>query len=80
MDLDGSGTVLVDGIPLDESSYLAYPQTYSYDLSFPQTVPEGCVFVLGDNREFSTDSRSSDLGMIDVRYVIGKVLFSFGGN
>ena len=34
---------------------LRTPQTYSYDLSFPQTVPEGCVFVLGDNREFSTD-------------------------
>lgn len=80
VDLDDSGAVLVDGVPLDESSYLDYPQTYSYDLSFPQTVPEGCVFVLGDNREFSTDSRSSDLGMIDARYVIGKVLFSFGGN
>lgn len=79
VDFDAFGTVLVDGQPLDESAYLSDAATYSYDIEFPQTVPEGCVFVLGDNRGASTDSRSSDLGMVDARYVIGKVQLSFGG-
>ena len=79
VDFDAFGTVLVDGQPLDESAYLSDAATYSYDFEFPQTVPEGCVFVLGDNRGASTDSRSSDLGMVDARYVIGKVQLSFGG-
>lgn len=40
-------------------------------------VPEGCIFVMGDNRNGSTDSRVAELGMIDTRYVIGKVLLVF---
>ena len=43
-------------------------------MDFPQTVPEGCIFVMGDNRNHSTDSRCEALGMVDTRYVIGKVL------
>lgn len=45
-------------------------------LSFPQTVPEGCVFVLGDNRQNSTDSRFVEVGMIDRRNILGKVIFN----
>lgn len=45
-------------------------------LEFPQTVPEGCVFVLGDNRGHSTDSRFQSVGMVDQRNILGKVVFN----
>ncbi|MBW7574020.1 signal peptidase I [Caproiciproducens sp. AGMB10547] len=69
-----TGTVSVNGVALDESAYIKNGITKNqYDLSFPQTVPKGRVFLLGDNRKFSDDSRSSDVGMVDKRYIIGKV-------
>lgn len=83
----GKNTVTVDGEVLDES-YLnfEYDRTYGddfmdvrYDLD-PQyvnqtfVVPEGCIFVCGDNRNHSGDSRVAELGMVDERYVIGGVM------
>ena len=44
-------------------------------MEFLQTVPEGCVFLLGDNRNESLDSRSSAVGMVDTRYIMGRALF-----
>ncbi len=44
---------------------------------FPQQVKEGCIFVMGDNRDNSTDSRSSAIGQIDKREVLGKAIFLF---
>ena len=70
------GEVYVDGVLLEED-YINAP-TYNsfgnYGLEYPVTVPEGCIFVLGDNRNDSTDSRFALVGMIDTRCVIGKVL------
>lgn len=71
-----AGTVTVDGELLQEP-YIREPAHRFYDVTFPQTVPEGCIFVMGDNRNYSLDSRASDIGMIDTRYVLGKVLFRF---
>ena len=70
------GIVYVDGVALDEP-YVKTPTNLKYDIDFPVTVKEGCVFVLGDNRNVSLDSRSSQIGkdgMIDTRYILGHVV------
>ena len=69
-----TGEVFVDGELLHED-YIADPTTNPEDVSFPVTVPQDCLFVMGDNRLHSTDSRSSAIGMLDERYIIGKVKF-----
>lgn len=65
--------VFVNGIKLDEP-YIAEPTAVNYDVEFPITVEEGKLFVMGDNRNVSLDSRSTKIGMIDERYVLGKAL------
>lgn len=69
-----TGEVSVDGKVLQED-YIAESTTNREDMTFPITVPEGKLFVLGDNRRHSTDSRSSLIGLLDERYIIGKVKF-----
>ena len=75
VDIDfAAGNVYVDGELLEED-YINEPTYVEEGTEFPLTVPEGSIFVMGDNRNHSSDSRSSDLGTVDTRYVIGKEVF-----
>ncbi len=72
------GIVYVDGNALDEP-YAKTPTNLHYDVEFPITVDENCVFLLGDNRNDSLDSRATWIGddgtgLVDKRYILGKVL------
>lgn len=68
-----TGDVYVDDQKLEEP-YISSPTTVSEGVDFPVTVPEGKVFVMGDNRQDSLDSRSEKIGMIDTRYILGKAV------
>ena len=69
-----AGIVYVDGQALEED--YTYTATYESDgVAFPLVVPEGCIFVMGDNRNRSRDSRYPDIGFIDEREVLGKAFF-----
>ena len=75
VDIDFSeGVVYVDGEALEED-YIREPTYTAEGTEFPLTVPEGSIFVMGDNRNGSSDSRDYRLGTVDTRYVIGKAAF-----
>lgn len=71
-----TSTVTVDGVELDEpyiNEWMGYPLDVEMTIS-DVVVPEGSIFVMGDNRNHSSDSRHQRLGTVDERYVLGKVL------
>ncbi len=77
---DGIGHVYVNGVLKNEGyirEYISESSPINDPISFPAFVPDGCIFVLGDNRNDSLDSRSGligEEGMIDTRYVLGKAV------
>ncbi len=76
IDIDyNTNSVYVDGMKLDEP-YIKEPMLDRSDpaIKLPLTLKEGEVFVMGDNRNGSTDSRSSKIGIINSQYIIGRVI------
>ncbi|MBQ9551763.1 MAG: signal peptidase I [Clostridia bacterium] len=78
LDIDfETASVYVNDKKIDEP-YLNTPTTDDEGgYTYPLTIPEGMVFVMGDNRQHSTDSRSPLIGLIDERYILGQVRFRF---
>lgn len=69
-----TGVVYVDGIALQED-YTYTPTNLEEGVRFPLTVGENQVFVMGDNRNWSKDSRNPQIGLIDERQILGKAIF-----
>lgn len=75
VDIDyAAGTVSVDGEVLDEPYINEAMLPPSYANQTHIEVPEGSIFVMGDNRNHSSDSRDVALGVIDERYVLGRAV------
>ena len=69
-----NGIVYVDDIALNED-YINSPTTMEEGMKFPLVIEENCIFVLGDNRGVSRDSRDPAIGLIDKREVLGKAVY-----
>ena len=71
-----TSTVYVDGVPLDEpyiNEAMLMPSSDKERGTYWE-VPQGSVFVMGDNRNASADSRNADLGTVDTRYILGRAI------
>ena len=74
VDLDEEGNVYVNNVRLDEP----YIETKAYgetNIDLPYQVPDSRIFVMGDNRDVSIDSRHSSVGCISDEQIVGKIVF-----
>lgn len=74
VDIDEDGNVSVNGVVLDEP-YLTEKAFGECDLELPYQIPESRIFVMGDHRSVSIDSRSSAIGCIAEEQIVGKIVF-----
>lgn len=72
--VDEADNVYVNGQKLSEDSYTVPSSMRHGDISYPVTVPDGCVMLMGDNRPGSWDSRYKDIGFSEIDYLLGKAV------
>lgn len=76
VDIDTEGNVYVNDRMLNET-YITVKSAGDGDITFPYQVPDNRIFVMGDNRSTSIDSRSSDIGCISEEFIVGKIIIWF---
>ena len=74
VEIDENGTVSVNGVQLDEP-YVTDAALGECDIEFPYQVPESRIFVMGDHRAVSIDSRSTAIGCVSSEQIVGKIIF-----
>lgn len=74
VDMDEKGNVYVNGKKLNEP-YLSKKAYGKTNITFPYQVPEDRIFVMGDNREVSIDSRNTSIGAVSDEQIVGRLVF-----